>query len=621
MEILWLKIQDFKSFRGKHRIDFRSYGPGLYFMKGENHDEEELGSNGSGKSTIWDALHWCWFGTSVRGTPSTQLVPWSGSGRPLVEFAAKIDGSVIKIRRSHKPNKLTLVRRKKAKDITQIELNDFLGLTSETIQNSIIMGQFSRYFFDLKPREKMNVLTDLLDLDYWTNCGKRANDALSVLKEDQHGLEKKLADREGSIKALQTAAATLQSDLDKAGRKVAVKEIRKETRLLRADLVTLAEQRERLKEEQKEADKKGDEHQEAMNKLSERIDELKDEENELAFSHRKVTDAVKELRDKIKKLEQRKFGGDPYPCPECGQPITDAHRRKERRKIDLELVKQLTEKGELGDLLSKQSHKIDEDVEEYNKQLNLREGCDGDYDRLGKRIRILTAKIHRIEGDIEDNEKEIELTQKETTWIRDRLEENQTKIAEKEKEVKATKKELHEIEAANNQASYWARTFKDIRLFEINDVLTSLQVEINSYLADLGMAGWTVQLEVERTTQRGSVSRGFRVMVDPGKGSKGGAKPWEAWSGGEGQRLRLAGALALSNLILRKFNRTSNIQIWDEKLYWLSGQGEGDMLELLHEIAVQEGKQIWVVDQHNLDYPFDGSIRVIKDSNGSRIVQ
>lgn len=108
-------------------------------------------------------------------------------------------------------------------------------------------------------------------------------------------------------------------------------------------------------------------------------------------------------------------------------------------------------------------------------------------------------------------------------------------------------------------------------------------------------------------------------MVDPGVENKSVSRPWEAWSGGEGQRLKLAGTLALSNLILRQFNRTCNIQIWDEKLFWLSGSGEDSMLELLQETAKREEKIIFVVDQHNIDFPFDDVITVVKNAEGSHL--
>lgn len=108
-------------------------------------------------------------------------------------------------------------------------------------------------------------------------------------------------------------------------------------------------------------------------------------------------------------------------------------------------------------------------------------------------------------------------------------------------------------------------------------------------------------------------------MVDPGIGSNSSLKPWEAWSGGEGQRLRLAGTLSLSNLILHQFNQDCNIQVWDEKMLWLSGSGENDMLELLQETAKQHNKQIWLIDQHNLDYNFDKVITVVKSAEGSHL--
>ena len=108
-------------------------------------------------------------------------------------------------------------------------------------------------------------------------------------------------------------------------------------------------------------------------------------------------------------------------------------------------------------------------------------------------------------------------------------------------------------------------------------------------------------------------------MIDPGANTHLAATPGEAWSGGEGQRRRLAGTLALSSLILRQFNRNCNIQIWDESLRWLSGSGKEDMLTLLQEVAHNQNKQIWMIDQSELSFPFDGTIKVVKDAKGSHV--
>jgi DNA repair ATPase RecN len=227
-------------------------------------------------------------------------------------------------------------------------------------------------------------------------------------------------------------------------------------------------------------------------------------------------------------------------------------------------------------------------------------------------IKGLDNKIHSINNQIAQLDQLSEFYDKKIQKCKKRLKHNK-------REMKEARKSLAELNNDIQLAKYWVRGFKDIRLFEVDEALTSLQVEVNSYLADLGMADWSVSMEVERETKAGKISRGFRVMVDPGINSNSSPKPWEIWSGGEGQRLRLAGTLALSNLILHQFNQDCNIQVWDERLYWLSGSGEDDMLELLQETAKQHNKQIWLIDQHNLDFPFDGVITVVKDTKGSHL--
>jgi chromosome segregation ATPase len=48
-------IEDFKEFHGEHSIVLRKLGLGVHFVSGVNLVDKRLGSNGAGKSSIWDA--------------------------------------------------------------------------------------------------------------------------------------------------------------------------------------------------------------------------------------------------------------------------------------------------------------------------------------------------------------------------------------------------------------------------------------------------------------------------------------------------------------------------------------------------------------------------------------
>ena len=95
---------------------------------------------------------------------------------------------------------------------------------------------------------------------------------------------------------------------------------------------------------------------------------------------------------------------------------------------------------------------------------------------------------------------------------------------------------------------------------------------------------------------------------------------WESWSGGESQRIRLSGTMALGNLILNSRGITSNIEILDEPCSHLDEQGIENIIELLATRAKETKKAIWLTDHRSLTSgSFDAIITVVKTADGSHI--
>ena len=178
--------------------------------------------------------------------------------------------------------------------------------------------------------------------------------------------------------------------------------------------------------------------------------------------------------------------------------------------------------------------------------------------------------------------------------------------------------ELDEDVTEHTLLSNWVRGFKDIRLMDMSTALTELEVEVNSSVSALGLPDWSINFALDRETAKGAIKRGFTVFVQSPDNQR--PVPWESWSGGEAQRLRLAGTMGLSDLTRSRTGCTLELEVWDEPTDGLSPQGVSDLLSCLKQRAHDEGRQIWVVDHHALGYgAFDGVYTVVKTADGSQV--
>lgn len=617
MEFLNIEWENFKAFQGGHRLDFSQYQPGLYFIRGENRSEPELGSNGSSKSTLLDVIHWTLFGVSMRGIRSPQLVPWTAPGRPRASLRLRINKKIITVRRSHRPNTLSIIRKGKETPVTQEQLEDLIGLTPITIQNSILIGQFTQLFFDRKPGEKMAVFAELLDLDYWFQCADNASNTLRILEHDEQKAEIEISNISTLIKEINRSINELRQEKksDAASTKLHIGVVSKRKRKLNIEKLDIKQQVSDLKKYREAAAKDLIEASILKRQRESEVSDAKVHLSSLTNEEQVKKTLISENKSQLMIL--LKINGS---CTICGQHISASHKQREiakltgkRDKLD-ELVKELeTDYSHLVIAVNESEEELKTVQTSITKSIK-------DRDYYISEIRQLNLKAQNVAQEIDNCNKIMKAVTQRSIDYTTKIKRQKERLEIKKKERMEHRLSLKELRAMMEQARFWIKGFKEIRLYEITEALVSLETEINSYLTDLGMRNWSVSLDVERTTKSGSISKGFQITVDPGDEAEVPARPWEAWSGGEGQRLRLAGTLALANLILRKYDQRSNLQIWDESLLWLSGSGREDMLDLLQEIARREEKTIFIIDQNELSFAFDGVLTIIKDDEGSRFV-
>ena len=124
-----LSLKRFRSFQEEATLRFSGAGYGLYFLKGKNLVQKVLGANGSGKSSLPDALMWCLYGKTVQGLKNPDITPWTGKGTTVVEATIKIDQEIHRIKRTVNPNLLTI----DGSEVGQEHVNKLIPIPLEVI--------------------------------------------------------------------------------------------------------------------------------------------------------------------------------------------------------------------------------------------------------------------------------------------------------------------------------------------------------------------------------------------------------------------------------------------------------------------------------------------------------
>lgn len=613
MQIQRIIVENFRSFKHEQVLEFGDR-PGLYHLTGTNKLERQLGANGAGKSTIWEALIWCFYGKTSRGLRGPSVINWEAGSACMVTVDFMLKDKQYSLTRVQNPNSLILSHDGKDEPQKQEQVEDLLGLQFTEFLSSIVFGQFKTFFFDLTPAEKLRVFSESMRLDAWLEASDRAAAAskehekivsdfklkvvevsgrLSTAESDLDRMEKAQADfetaREASIQSFLSEAETFDSEASAA--RVKLEEVRrvettkKDPEPLERELLSLSKEVKDLRE------KRG-----ALHMESAAIDAKLGEQNS--------------QREKIQKSIETGV------CSMCG-------RKPDARHIELELAKVNSARSDLEQAFSRLKNQITPlDTSISEKESRMLE-VDRALSEIRAQVRTNAEPIRRLEHEINVKttqakvKRELaEAKKKEPNFTSMAVESKKAQIEKDLSILEVAREKLAAAEVELDRVAFWKKGFKDLRLWLINTSLTQLEVEVNNALAQLGMTGWVIKFDVEKENTSGGISKGFHVLVtSPGSEN---AIAWESWSGGETQRLKIAGEIGLANLIRAHSGVSANIEVWDEPTAHLSVEGVDDLLRFFDERARSSGVQVWLVDHRSLDYGgFAGQVVVEKDHRGS----
>ena len=622
MTPICLTMKGFQSFRDEFTFYFPT-APGLYFLRGDNQLEPRLGGNGAGKSTLWAALYWLCFETTPKGLRAGNVANWDTGRGVEVVFQYEHEGSMFGVRRTWGPNSWTMLtdyqepgKHGPIIDLVKSTENPFLAhlkLGPSAFLHCILMAQRREMFLDLKPEAKVSLLTDVLGLDAWIDRSAQASKKAQEQDRVSRMLEQRVADLEGQLRAhTATDYAAQAAEWDKACNAkldeltrqhgIAIK-VEKEHAVVtdRAKLLV-----DSLRTKVRAA-------QTMLNEL-----QTKQRESERAIDRIGISMEASKSRAAVIRTDMEALKS--MKCPECGQPVPLEQVQDKLQKLADELAQ--TNKKMIADRLetTKERAALQQAAEalasasaSVNGQREALITAERELSGHQRALQYVTRDLDRIEDEAERLEAE---TNPFTQLQAERLED----VAGLQQRLADAKSDLDDSTTEHALKLMWVRGFKEIRLFDMANALTALEVEVNSSVSEMGLQDWSINFALDRETARGDVKRGFSVFVQSPANKK--PVPWEAWSGGESQRLRLSGTCGLSDLIRSQSGCNLGLEVWDEPTDGLSPQGITDLLEALKARAQREHRQVWVVDHHALGYgAFDGVYTVVKDATGSHIVE
>jgi len=582
---------------------------GLFQILGANNDNPRLDKNGSGKSTLLDSISFCCYGKTTRGLRGPDVIN-DNSDSCSVCVNLDIGQENLTIKTTQNPNSLTANNHITDRD----SLAKRLRLNYDSFLYSIIIPQIGVSFLDLTPSLKLNLFSQILDLDYWLDKSNEAQNQVTVLESKKNTIEREISILKGNI---ESTKSTVQ------GLKVKASEWDQQQKYkwmgLQQEALNKAQRVESYKNDIEDLDKIiAIENRKIKNyetEISDYNNRMREFDNELTEANKEIN-LLKFKTTSLKGIEVR-LKGVGSVCPTCNQDVDQQHLVKELSKIEKDLKKLNHERSEYNLV-------IDEIKEDKNNIKLEMSGTSMQANQCILEISKAKEKRDEILNEVKYLKREIEGTEIKLQQLKIQKNEFVDLVDVKEKELinlieKVTEKES-EINSLNEDlaaVSFWISGFKQLRLHIVEETLRSLEIEVNNCLEQLGLVGWTIEFDIERETKSGGISKGFNTFI---KDAKGTLVKYERLSGGEGQRARLAVTFGLSNLIMERAGFICKTEFFDELSQHLSDAGVDDMLTCLKERAINQNKQLWVVDHRSSSFSdFDGQLTVTKDTTGSRI--
>ncbi len=537
-----------------------------------------VGHNGSGKSTMLDAISFGLFGKPHRAIKKDQLVNSINKKSTIVEVSFSVGSSDYKIVRGIRPNIFEIWKDDQminqsshAKEYQKILEQNILKLNHKSFHQVVVLGSSSFIpFMQLPGGIRRDVIEDLLDINVFTRMN-------SLLKEKQSILKDRIKDTAYQLDLIKNKIDTHKQYI-KDVKILTEQNVASKENGIQSRLSSIND----LQKKSLELSKYVDKYQ------AENVKVLKQLHDKKQSFYQYKADFDSQMKRVVK---DAKFYEENTNCPTCSQSISD-NLRDEKLSTAKEKARNLTSAM---NKLGEQSTKLED---------NLNEAGD-----ISEKIRESMSAISANSQTIEKLQKEIDGLKEDisTSAVAD-LQQAQTDLDNFNKTKESALDQKLSLMEQTSYNSVMSEMLKDtgIKTKIIKQYLPVINKLVNQYLQILD---FFVHFDLDESFNETIRSRHRDEFT------------YDSFSEGEKQRIDLSLLFAWRHIANLKNSVSTNLLLLDETFdSSLDHEGVENLLKILYTLS--DDTNTFVISHKGdiLDNKFDNKIEFVKDKNFSKMV-
>ena len=632
MKVLGIDYENYGAFYGKH--SFRLADRGLTLVLGDNLDEPRMNSNGSAKSTMFEALDWCWYGKVPKDDHADSLINEEAKTCSVSVSLEDDDGTQAVIKRS-RPSSLQFWvggAEKTALDTdkTQEEITKFLGMDRDVFHASVLFAQTDLlHFADVGDAARIKTLSKIIpelsqvdvllekaklegaiaQKEVDTSLGKLENfrgqllglEAVDYTDSKRKWEEKRNLDLNGAANRLAELSAYVQSNEPALGQ-----------------LAFLRESQNKALPQPGSSRPSADPSLDLANK------ELLRCQSDLSVARSNFS----RIQGEINNVRSVGVGA----CSRCGQLVSEDHLEMEVAKLTAELSVVAVDM----DSKSARAYKASSDVaaaHDRAREIQVQwDKAEQDRTKVWSQLNDQIAALTKLESYIQSARAEMGGLQRSIDGFKAAInpfeEEERLMLERKESlrwSIAGAEDELGKLEENLEYIDYWVKAFgpKGLKNYILDSKLQEMTDAANHWVKLLTGGTFWMRFETQkvgRSSKKLSNELNIRVFrYNPdGRISD---RNYKSWSGGEKKRVSLAIDFGLSRLVAKRAKKRYDLLILDELFKHVDKLGGEALAEMLAELGNEKSSLFVIEHDENFQSRFDNRIVVQRRNGRSRILE